>query len=126
MPSNDREITDGLRNEILVKLVDQEEAMTPSELANELGTYRQKVHQHLDELVRMGLVVPDDGTYYCQPVFTDPRLRESFVDAMNELVPEMEGEIHIPPECEWGKGQVILNCLRVFVALHFLENRHVK
>lgn len=102
------------RRRVFYTLVHKAEALTPSEIADEIDEPRQKVAYHLNSLVDMGLVVSEDGEYYCQPLFIDPSFDEAVESALADLTPEVERRIYLGEDTETEEDVAkILNCIRL-------------
>lgn len=118
------EIDNQTRRRVFYTLVQQAEALTPTEIADQLGETRQSVSYHLNSLVEMGLVVSEDGEYYCQPVFIDPSFDEVVEDALSDLTNEVEQRIYLGEDSTTDESAAkILNCIRLsFTMSLFPEN----
>lgn len=112
----------GTRKRVFLALVENGDALSPSEISDEIGETRQVVKYHLDQLVDRGLVVGADGEYRCQPVFTDDAFEASFVEVVAGLVTDVNERIiidpDVPPE---QRTNAVFNCIRMFVTLELLE-----
>lgn len=112
----------GKRQDVFLTLVDEGEALTPSEIGTEIDESRQTVKYHLDKLVESGLVVRNDEAYRCQAVFTDDEFEEQFVELVGEMVPEVSERIDINEGLSAeGQAAAVFNCIRMFIALEVLE-----
>lgn len=110
------------RRAVFLTLVEEDDALTPTEIGDYIGETRQTVKYNLDKLVESGLVVRKDEAYQCQPVFTDDEFEGQFVDLLSELVPEVGERIQTADdvsEQEWSA--TVFNCIRMYVALELLE-----
>lgn len=114
------ELGNDLRRDIFIQLLESGDAMTPSEIADEVDVTRQKIQYHLDKLVRMGLVVSDgEGRYRVQPLFLDGDYEQAVLTALSSLIPKAEDRIVVDDELEEDAEQtVLLNCVRLSVAMH--------
>lgn len=122
MPPVDSPIENDLRRQIFLCLVNEDVALTPSELGRRLDEPRQNITYHLNELVRLGLVIRDDGAYYCQPVFADDDLRAALDDILLEFVPKVESRVNLDPDLENPRlDLIVVNCLKLLVVLTVLE-----
>lgn len=122
MPPVDPPIENDLRRQIFLCLTSVGAPLTPSELGARLDEPRQNITYHLNELVRLGLVVGEDGAYYCQPVFADDDIRGELDDILLEFVPKVESHVHLDPDLDNPRlDLIVVNCLKMLVALTVLE-----
>lgn len=113
------ELGNDLRRDIFVTLLETGDALTPSEIGERVDSERQQVQYHLDKLVRMGLVVPDDGEYYVQPLFLDGDYEREVITSLSSLVPVAEEKIEVGEDIHPADEQtILLNCVRLSVAMH--------
>jgi DNA-binding transcriptional ArsR family regulator len=114
------ELGNELRRDIFSELMETGDRMTPSEIAGEVDSTRQQIQYHLDKLVRMGLVVSSgEGDYRVQPLFLDGDYEQAVLTALSSLIPEAEERIVVDDGLEDDAEQtVLLNCLRLSVAMH--------
>lgn len=113
---------DSLRDQIFEELVESDESLSPTELADRLDTTRDNAHYNLQTLVNLGLVVNDDGEYFCQPVLSDPDFRDLIDESISELIPEAYKRIYIDPDVSSEQqADAVMNCLQAAVAMAVLD-----
>lgn len=111
----------GKRQDVFLELVNDGDALTPTEIGNAIGESRQTVKYHLDQLVEGGLVVRNGEGYRPQEVFTDDEFEEEFVDLLASLVPAVSERIELDESVSAeSRAAAVFNCIRMFVALELL------
>lgn len=113
------ELGNDLRRDIFVELLEQQDPLTPTELGERLDEPREQIHYHLDVLVRMGIVVSQDGSYRCQEVFFSAEFQESVTAMLGTLTPLAEQHVEVPDELDDDQDKTVLrNCVRLSVAMN--------
>lgn len=115
------EISNEKRRQVFVTLIETDESLTPSEIADRLDFSRELVYHHLKKLVDLGLVIGEDGEYRSQPVFTDPAFQEKFVAAIADLTPAVAERVVFDEEATAETAEAtVFNCVRMAVALNLM------
>jgi DNA-binding transcriptional ArsR family regulator len=116
------ELGNDIRRSIFSALLASETPMTPSEIGDGIGETRQQVKYHLDKLLRMGLVISDDGEYTVQPIFTDTDYQRAVSTSLSTLVPYAQSMVELDETLDpEDRDTVVSNCLRLSIAMHIRE-----
>lgn len=116
MPSDT--LDNGVREDVFNALIDAQGPLTPSAIADEIGTDRELVSYHLGILLDAGLVLREgEGKYYPQPLLTDPEFENEVDEAIRELVKAGEQQVFVDPEAEASPEMAVLNAVRARVVL---------
>lgn len=111
-----------IRSSIFMELVDSMEKVTPSEIAERVGTSRENAYHHLSWLVDAGLLIRDEGEYYVQPPLIDPSFSDRIDETLAELAPDAAELMYVDPS--WSTEQqvhAIANCVQTAMALSFMD-----
>ena len=113
-----------MRFQIFKLLVESREPMGLSAMAKRLHVPQQKIAYHLPILEHAGLVIRDETTYFCQPVFLDKDLLNFCAQKLSEIVKRFstnDNEIIVGEEM-MEKEEVVLNCLYALITLTLSPN----
>lgn len=106
--------------DIFEVLIDSNDALTPTEIGEQIESNRQQVMYHLDTLVRLGLAVHDegDGEYRAQPAFFEESVINQVDIAMSMVEPVIRDSVVIDEEIDPEDEDVIVNnCLKMVVTM---------
>lgn len=114
---------DDLKAKVFLETVDSDRPLSPSEIGENLGERRQSVMYHLDTLVDQGIVVADDGEYFCQPLFVDPDFQQEISDHLGDLASESTDLIYPGEDPDDNQAAAVVeNCLTAAISLHLFRN----
>jgi DNA-binding transcriptional ArsR family regulator len=114
---------DDTRFKVLMCLIDATEKLTLSEISRRLDMPHQLVSYHLPILEDMGLIIKQDGGYFCQPAHIDPDLLKLYVEANLDPVLETLPQLYLDFDEEKDRVQALYNNLQIMMALAFDEIR---
>jgi len=115
---------DSVRSHIFMELIESMDQLTPSVVAQRVGTSRENAYHHLSWLASAGLIINDSGEYYAQPPLIDTAFRSHIDAVLSELAPVAADKMYLDDEwSETQRAHAVGNCIQVAVAISIFDQQ---